>query len=88
MQFKKVGFPLFIFLILYWMVAIFLIIFLLSLGIAFVFYLKNGNEFYFDFFKESTYSLSKAIPGGSILGVGIWIKARLQERKDSKTSVK
>jgi hypothetical protein len=88
MNFKKVGIPLFIFLILYWMLAIFLIVFLLSLGVAFIFYLKNGSEFYFDFFKESTYSLSKAIPGGSILGSGIWIKAKLQERKDKKTSVK
>nr|WP_024964877.1 hypothetical protein [Pantoea sp. IMH] len=83
MRFKKVGFPLFIFLIVYWMVAIFLIVFLLSFGIALIFHLKNGNEFYFDFFKESTYSLSKAIPGGGILGGGIWIKAKLQERKDS-----
>lgn len=62
--------------------------FLLSLGVAFVFYLKNGNGFYFDFFKESIYSLSKAIPGGSILGSGLWIKARLQARKDNKTSIK
>lgn len=84
MKFNKVGFPFFIFLIFYWTVAIFLIVFLLNLGIAFVFYLKNGNELYFDFFKESTYSLSKAIPGGSILGVGIWIKAWLQARKDKK----
>lgn len=57
--------------------------FLLSFGIALIFHLKNGNEFYFDFFKESTYSLSKAIPGGGILEGGIWIKAKLQERKDS-----
>lgn len=78
MKFNKIGFPLLIFLILYWMVAIFLIVFLLSLGVAFIFYLKNGNEFYFDFFEESTYSLSKAIPGGSILGAGIWIKVWLQ----------
>ncbi|WP_071889331.1 hypothetical protein [Serratia rubidaea] len=84
MKFKGVGFSLFIFLILYWVVAIFLIVFLLSLGIEFIFYLKNDNEFNFDFFKESTYALSKAIPGGSILGVGIWIKAWFQERKDKK----
>lgn len=85
MRFKKIGIPLFIFLILYWMVAIFLIIFLLSLSIALIFYLKNGNEFYFDFLQESIYALRKAIPGGIILGSGLWIKARLQERKDKKS---
>ena len=84
MRFKKVGFPLFVFLVLYWIVAIFVIIFLLSLGIAFIFYLKDGNEFYFDFFKKSAYCLNKAIPGGSILGCGIWIKAKLQERENIK----
>lgn len=88
MRFQKVGFPLFIFLVLYWMVAIFVITFLLSLGIAYIFYLKDGNEFYFDFFKKSIYCLNKAIPGGSILGGGIWIKAKLQERKVIKTPVK
>lgn len=85
MRFKKIGIPLFIFLILYWMVAIFLIIFLLNLSIALIFYLKNGNEFYFDFLQESIYALRKAIPGGIILGSGLWIKARLQERKDKKS---
>ncbi|MFU9138220.1 hypothetical protein [Erwinia tasmaniensis] len=85
MRFKKIGLPLFIFLILYWMAAIFLIIFLLSLSIAFIFYFKNGNEFYFDFLQESIYALRKAIPGGIILGSGLWIKARLQERKDKKS---
>lgn len=86
MIFKKVGLPLFIFLIIYWVVAIFIIVFLLSLGIALIFHWKNGSELYFDFFKESTYSLSKAIPGGSILGSGLWIKARLQERKRKRES--
>ncbi|MFP1741049.1 hypothetical protein [Lonsdalea quercina] len=85
MRFKKIGMPLFIFLILYWVVAIFLIIFLLSLSIALIFYLKNGNEFYFNFLQESIYALRKAIPGGIILASGLWIKARLQERKDKKS---
>lgn len=88
MRFKKVGFPLLVFLVLYWMAAIFLIVFLLSLGIALIFYFKNGNDFHFDFFKESIYSLSKAIPGGGILGFGIWIKAKLQDRKDKKERLK
>ena len=82
MLFKKAGLPLLIFLVIYWMIVIFLIVLLSSFCIAFIFYLKNSNDFYFDFFNESIYSLSKAVPGGSVLGVGIWIKARLQARKD------
>ncbi|MBS0856857.1 MULTISPECIES: hypothetical protein [unclassified Tatumella] len=84
-MFKKIGYPLFIYLVLYWVMMIFLIVFLLSLGIAFIFYLGNDSGFYFDFFKEATYSLSKAVPGGSILGSGLWIKVWLQERKDKKS---
>ncbi len=85
MIFKKVGWKLFIFLVLYWIVAIFFIVFLLSLGIAFIFYVKDSSGFYFNFIKESIYSLSKAVPGGSILGSGIWIKSWLQEKKDKKS---
>ncbi|WP_143806255.1 hypothetical protein [Pantoea latae] len=81
---KKVGLPLWAFLVLYWIIAIFLILFLLSLSIAFIFFLKNGNGFYFDFLKESSYSLSKAVPGGSILGSGLWVKAWLQQRKEKR----
>lgn len=85
-KFKKIGITLFIFLILYWMSAIFLIIFLLSLSISLIFYLKTGNDFYFNFLQESIYALRKSIPGGIILGSGLWIKVRLQERKDKKSS--
>jgi len=82
--FKRVGWKLFFFLVAYWVIAIFLIVFLLSLSIAFIFFLKNGNGFYFDFFKESIYSLSKAVPGGIILGSGLWVKAWLQQRKEKR----
>lgn len=85
MRFKKIGILLFIFIIIYWVVAIFLIIFLSSLSIALIFHLKNGNEFYFDLLQESIYTLRKAIPSGVILGTGLWIKAWLQERKDKKS---
>lgn len=56
--------------------------FFIKLGNCIDFYLKNGGDFYFDFFKESAYSLSKAVPGGSVLGSGLWIKAWLQQRKE------
>lgn len=82
MKFNSVGLSLLVFLLFYWVVAILLIVFLFTLGIAIFFYLRVGNEFYFDFFKELKYSLRKAVPGGSILGIGIWIKAWLEEREN------
>lgn len=81
MKFKKVGFSLLIFLVVYWIMAIFFIILLVGLGVALLFYLKSGNAFYFDWIKESVYSMRKAVPGGGVLGAGIWIKSKLQEKK-------
>ena len=84
MRFKKINLPVFIFLIIYWVAAIFFIIFLLSLSVALIFYLRNGNEFYFHFLQESVYALRRAIPGGLILGSGLWLKSWLLERKNKK----
>ena len=84
MKFRKVGMGLFIFLIIYWIFVIFLAVFLISLGIALLFYFKNDNTLYFDWIKESIYAIKKAVIGGSVLGIGIWVKARLQARKDKK----
>lgn len=85
MKFRKVGVGLFIFLIFYWVLVIFLVVFLVSLGIAFLFYFKNENTLYFDWIKESIYALKKAVLGGSVLGIGIWAKARLLARKKKKS---
>lgn len=84
MKFKKVGMGLFIFLIIYWVFVIFLAVFLISLGIALLFYFKNDNTLYFDWITESIYAIKKAVIGGSVLGIGIWVNARLQSRKNKK----
>jgi len=82
MKLKKVGLQLLFFLVFYWIAAIFIIIFVIGIGVAFIFYLKTDNSFYFDWINESIYALNRAVPGGGVLGIGIWIKARLQEKKD------
>jgi len=50
-------------------------------------YFKVGS-FLFDWTETILLSLKKGLVIGVTLGIGLWIKARLQERKDSKTSVK
>lgn len=52
MKFKKVGFPLLCFLIVYWVVAIFFIIISIAFGVALFFYLKSVNNFYFNWKKN------------------------------------
>ncbi len=81
MKFQKIGFSLLVFLVAYWIMAIFIIILLIGLGVALIFYLKSNNSFYFDWIEESIYAIKKSVPGGGILGVGIWIKAKLEDKK-------
>ncbi|KAB8310059.1 hypothetical protein EH228_12195 [Erwinia endophytica] len=42
----------------------------------------------FDWEKDVFYSLKVGASAGTLAGIGIWIKAKLQERKDKKSSVK
>lgn len=61
-------------------------IFLVFLGrlLATVFvYFKIGS-FLFDWKETAFISLKKGVAIGFTLGLGLWIKVRLQERKDSK----
>lgn len=46
------------------------------------------DVFYFDWKEAFFDAFRKGIVGGSILGFGIWIKAKLQERKNKKESDK
>lgn len=86
MKFKKVSLFLLAFLVVYWIIAIFLIILFIGLSVSLIFYLKNGNVFHFDWIKESVYAIEKAVPGGGVLGAGIWIKAKIEENKRKKNA--
>lgn len=48
----------------------------------------KANVLFFDWGKDIFYSLKVSASAGTIAGIGIWIKAWLQARKDSKASVK
>lgn len=85
MIFKRVGIPLLLYLIIYWVISICLIVFFVSFSIAVLFYFKV-DSFNFNWVSEFSYALNKSMPSGTVLGIGIWIKAKLSERKDKKTS--
>ena len=46
----------------------------------------KANVLFFDWGKDIFYSLKVSTSAGTLAGVGIWIKARLQERKKKKNS--
>lgn len=46
------------------------------------------NVLLFDWKNDVFYSLRVGFSAGTLAGIGIWIKAKLQERKDKNTSIK
>lgn len=46
--------------------------------------LFKANILFFDWKKDIFYSLKVGASAGSLAGIGIWIKARLRDRKDKK----
>ncbi|MCX0499935.1 hypothetical protein [Erwinia billingiae] len=56
------------------------------LGRLIVFF--RANVLFFDWGKDIFYSLKVGASAGTLAGISIWIKARLQERKDEKSSIK
>lgn len=48
----------------------------------------KANILLFDWEKDVLYSLKVGISAGTLAGIGIWIKARLQDRKNKKETSK
>lgn len=87
MKINKTGFIYLFILCIYWLFVIFLTVFLVSLGIAMIFYLQDGN-FYFSWEKEVFYSLRYGLSGGLPLGIGIWFMSWIKARKEKYSSPK
>lgn len=83
-KFQRASISLLIFLVFYWSLIISLTIFFAVLGVAIFFFLTNGNVLNFDWLAQGISAVRKGVSAGAVLGIGIWIKARLQERKDKK----
>lgn len=85
--FKKVGTAWLFFLLFYCSFLISTVLFICQLGVSTFFYFSDG-QFLFLWREAFHIALQKGCIAGFILGIGLWIKAKLQERKDSKTSAK
>jgi uncharacterized membrane protein YciS (DUF1049 family) len=81
--FKKVGIAWLFFLLFYCSILISAVLFICQLGVLAVFYFSDG-KFLFLWREALNISLEKGFITGFILGGGLWIKAKLQERKYKK----
>lgn len=85
--FKKVGIAWLFFLIFYCSFLISTVLFICQLGVSVVFYFSDG-QFLFLWADALYIALKKGCIAGFVLGIGLWIKAKLQERKTRISSAK
>ncbi|MBZ6395371.1 MULTISPECIES: hypothetical protein [Pantoea] len=85
--FKKVGIAWLFFLLFYCSFLVSTVLFICQLGVSAVFYFSDG-QFLFLWGDALNIALKKGCIAGFILGISLWIKARLQEHKDKKESGK
>ncbi|POE06218.1 hypothetical protein BV921_22950 [Pectobacterium odoriferum] len=78
--FKKVGIAWLFFLIFYCSFLISTVLFICQLGVSVVFYFSDG-QFLFLWADALYIAFKKGCIAGFVLGIGLWIKAKLQERK-------
>ncbi|MNG65601.1 hypothetical protein D3C79_238690 [compost metagenome] len=83
-KFQRAGIPLLIFLVFYWSLIISVTIFFAVLGVAIFFFLTSGNELNFDWLAQGISAVRKGVSAGVILGIGIWIKAKIEEKRRKK----
>lgn len=83
-RFRKVNILLLFFLVVYWSLIICTTIFFVKLSVAMFFFLISDNSLRFDWSIEFTSASIKGTSAGTILAIGIWLKAKLQEKKAKK----
>ena len=81
--FRKVGVSWLLFLIGYCAILISLILFIGQPGVSLCFYFIDG-EWLFKWRGALYISLTKGCVTGLFLGVGLWVKAKLQEKRIKK----
>ncbi|WEF12520.1 hypothetical protein M9782_04295 [Pectobacterium actinidiae] len=78
---NKVGIKTLLMLIISFSALIAITIILIRLGVASVFFFKNGT-FYFSWYNGVIDAVKKGLSGGVPLGIGIWIMSRLKLNKE------
>lgn len=81
--FRKVGVSWLLFLIGYCAILISSILFIGQLGVSLYFYFIDGG-WLFKWRSALNISLTKGCITGLFLGLGLWVKAKLQEKKNKK----
>ncbi|TCL05032.1 hypothetical protein EZJ58_3186 [Sodalis ligni] len=69
-----------VFLTIYWSLVIFTTIYLVGFAVAVYFFLTSDNPLYFDWLDHCILAAKKGSSAGSVLGIGIWIEAKLRVR--------
>ncbi|QDX29956.1 hypothetical protein [Dickeya poaceiphila] len=80
---KKINLNDLVILIFYCVCIIFVAVIVGYLIAAVIVYFKIG-VFDFDWKESLSTSLKKGVTGGSILGLGIWLKGKFRERQDNR----
>ncbi|CNL81768.1 hypothetical protein [Yersinia aldovae] len=83
-KFQRAGIPLLIFLVVYWSLIISVTIFFAVLSVTVFFFLTSSNDLNFDWLAQSVSAVRKGVSAGAVLGIGIWIKARIEENRRKK----
>ncbi len=78
-RFKKTGLPWLFFLLIYCVFLITIVLFFVQLIVATIFYFGDGR-FLFSWQNAFTSALSKGTVAGTVLGAGIWIKTKIEEK--------
>ncbi|AIJ09119.1 MULTISPECIES: hypothetical protein [Edwardsiella] len=84
-KFQRASISLLIFFVVYWSLIISLTIFFAVLGVAVFFFLTNGNALNFDWLAQGISAVRKGVSAGTVLGIGIWGKAKMEENKRKKS---
>ncbi|WHP81063.1 hypothetical protein MQ089_04070 [Edwardsiella anguillarum] len=80
-KFQRLDISLFIFLVIHWSLIISAAIYFTVLSVSVFFFLTNGNALNFDWLAQGISAVRKGVAAGTVLGIGIWIKAKIAESK-------
>lgn len=87
MKFEKVDIKLLLMLISVLVLTSFLIVFFMRLAAALYIYMVGGG-FEFSWVQNLILSARGGVGGGVVLGIGVWVMSKLEEKKNRKVDKK
>ncbi|RFS99759.1 hypothetical protein [Edwardsiella anguillarum] len=80
-KFQRLDISLFIFLVIHWSLIISAAIYFAVLSVSVFFFLTSSIELNFDWLDQGITAIRKGVAAGTVLGIGIWIKAKIKNKK-------